>query len=435
MTQPCCLLFSLIAIATSAVFAEERNDARPPNVIIVLADDLSYDVLSCYGGESVETPNLDKLAAEGMRYTHCFSPALCMPSRCELLTGKYSHRNFLGRGNIAEGEANIASELKKAGYATCQIEKWHLNIAGGAMPPQVGFDEYYHTKLAHNYADPVVDENGTEKTYESGYGPAICQSFAFDFIEKNRKNPFFIYYAIHLPHAPYHAPPASGLKEKASRDEKYQAMVEHMDTMVGELKNYLESLQLRKNTLLIFLGDNGTPKGIHYKTNGERREGGKASPLDSGTRVPMIVNWPGTAPSGVVTDNLIDFADFLPTLMNLEGKKPTKEMQLDGQSFHRQILGESNAPKRKYAFKFGCQNGGKGAGPTNGYWARTQDWKLYHDGRLFDMTVDSKEENPFTKGEANAEGEAARKQLQNILDQSGAVEATKRYRAAIRKKP
>ena len=146
--------FVFAALALGWVCAATANAAsiEKPNLILILADDLSASALSCYGGESVRTPVLDGMAEEGMRYSHCFSPALCMPSRTELLTGRYSHRNYLNRGNLAPGEANIASELKKAGYATCQVEKWHLNINGGAMPAQAGFDEYYHTKLAHNYS-------------------------------------------------------------------------------------------------------------------------------------------------------------------------------------------------------------------------------------------------------------------------------------------
>ena len=273
-----------------------------PNIIVILADDLSATSLPCYGGESVKTLVLDQLAATGIRYTHCYSPQLCMPSRCELLTGKYSHRNFVGRGNVAIGETTIASELKKAGYATCQVEKWHLNINGGAMPMQVGFDEYYHTKLAHNYFDPVVDINGSEKTFKGEYGPKVCQKLAFDFIDRNRERPFFLYYAMHLPHAPYHVPPGFDLGDEPSFSEKYLAMIAYQDALIGELVDHLESLELRERTLLIFTGDNGTPHGIFYLTNGQKREGGKGSMLDGGTHVPLIINWPGTIPTGIVTD-------------------------------------------------------------------------------------------------------------------------------------
>ncbi len=405
-----------------------------PNIIVVLADDLSADVLTCYGGESVQTPVLDGLAAKGMRYTHCFSPAVCMPSRTELLTGKYSHRNYLGRGNVAPGEATIASELKRAGYATCQLEKWHIEYKDGAIPPQAGFDEFYHVRLANNYPDPVVNVNGTEKTYPGGYGPKVCQDFAFDFIARHKGSPFFLYYAMHLPHAPFHVPPGSDLPEDAGDIQKYLAMVEHQDFMVGELVDHLESLELRERTLLIFIGDNGTPQEIVYRSGGREIRGGKASLRDSGTRVPMIVSWPGTAPEGVVTGNLVDFADFLPTAMEAADLQPGKAMDLSGRSFYRQLLGEPNAPKRDYAFKFGVRNAGRGAGPSGGYWARTQRWKLYDDGRFFDIPNDPLEEKILKVESLPAATKRAHGHLEKVLKNSGAKEATAAFRKAEKSK-
>lgn len=423
------VLAGLLPPAFSAFSAAPEK----PNLILILADDLSANALPDWGADGVETPALSKLAAEGMRFTHCYSPSLCMPSRVELLTGKYSYRSYLGRGNLSADEPNIASELRKTGYATCQIEKWHLNINNGAMPPAAGFDEYYHTKLAHNYFDPVFDVNGEEKSYPGDYGPKIGQEFAFDFIERHREQPFFLYYAMHLPHAPYHVPP--GFEETDDKDLMYSQMIEHMDAFIGELVGYLEGKQLRERTLILFVGDNGTPKDITYRTGGERVRGGKTSLLDGGTHVPMIVSWPGTAPSGVVTDNLIDFADFLPTAMKLAGLKTPRGGEFDGRSFHRQLLGDPDAPVRDWAFKFGVKNGGgeEPGGPLHGYWARTQQWKLWDDGRFFDITKDPREESPIAAGEAGENSEAARAMLQKALDESGAAEATKRYAAARRK--
>lgn len=416
----------LVAIVTAVVLPVRAN--AKPNIILILADDLSATVLPSYGGESAQTPVLDRLAAEGMRYTHCYSPQVCMPSRCELLTGKYSHRNFVGRGNVVAGEATIASELKNAGYATCQVEKWHLEFRGGAKPQQVGFDEYYHTKLAHNYFDPVVDVNGKVKTYKGGYGPKVCQQLAFDFIERNRQQPFFLYYAMHLPHAPYHVPPGCDLGENPSNSEKYLAMIEHQDALVGELVKHLESLELRERTPLIFTGDNGTPHGIHYRTEGRVQEGGKGSLLDSGTHVPLIVNWPGTVPKGIVTDALVDFADFLPTLMEASGREPHSAMELDGRSFYRQLLGDADAPTREFAFKFGCRNGGKGALPVHGYWARTHRWKLYSNGRFYDVKNDPNEKRSIELNSASAEAIAAHEQLMRVLKRSGAEAVYQRFR-------
>lgn len=430
MSRHCSLILTSVSFlaVTLADNPSRAASESPPNIILILADDLSANVLSSYGGESARTPVLDQLATEGLRYTHCYSPQLCMPSRCELLTGKYSHRNFVGRGHVADGETTVASELKKAGYATCQIEKWHLNINGGAMPTQVGFDEYFHTKLAHNYFGPVVDVNGEVKTFKDGYGPKVCQSFAFDFIKRHRDQPFFLFYAMHLPHAPFHEPPGFDLVESPSNSEKYIAMVAHQDALIGDLVKHLESLQLRERTLLIFTGDNGTPHGIHYRANGNLHEGAKGALTDGGTHVPLIVNWPGTISKGLVTDALVDFADFLPTLMEAAGQSARPAMGLDGQSYYRQLLGDSEAPVRDACFKFGCQNGGKGAMPVHGYWARTQRWKLYNNGHFYDLRNDPGEERPIELGSANGDAVSAHGQLMRVLNQSGADAVLKRFR-------
>lgn len=412
----------VVGLVARPVAAETK-----PNVILILADDLSASALGCYGCQSVKTPVLDRLAKEGMRYTHCYSPQVCMPSRTELLTGKYAHRNYVGRGNVAVGERTIASELKKAGYATCQVEKWHVQARGGAMPPQVGFDEHYLTKLAHNYYDPVVHINGKKKAFKGGYGPKVCQKCAFDFITRHRDRPFFLYYAMHLPHAPYHAPPGFDLGEKPSHSDRYRAMIEHQDVMVGELVKYLESLRLRKRTLMIFTGDNGTPRGIHYRTGGRMVEGGKGSMLDSGTHVPLIVNWPGTVSRDIVTNALVDFADFLPTAMEVAGRKPTPAMKLDGQSFYRQLLGDPKAPVRELAFKFGCRNGGKGALPV-GYWARDQRWKLYGNGRFYDMVNDPEEKQAIEISSLKGNGITAHRRLTEAIKQLGAEAALRRFK-------
>lgn len=413
------LILSLAGLASAG---------EKPNIILVLADDLSARALSCYGGQSVRTPVLDRLASDGMRFTHCYSPPLCMSSRTELLTGKYSHRNYVGRGNVAAGEATIASELGKVGYATCQIEKWHLNIRRGAMPPEAGIDEFYHTKLAHNYADPVVNVNGTEQTFPGGYGPEVCQQFAFDFIRRHRDKPFFLYYAMHLPHAPYHVPPGAGLSEGASNTERYHAMVEHLDLMMGELLEKLDSFNLRERTLLIFTGDNGTPRGIQYRSGGQSLEGQKGKMVDGGTHVPLIIYWPETAPTGVTSDALIDFADFFPTLLDVAEIQSKPGMMLDGHSFHRQLLGGADAPAREWAFKFGCQNAEKGAKPAGGYWARTQRWKLYGDGRFFDMEHDPFEEQPLESESLGVDGTAAHQKLTQVLEQQEAEAVLTRFK-------
>ena len=367
--MPHAILLSVLLAGTAEPAA---GPVRRPNVVLVVADDLSARVLGCYGGESVETPVLDDLAAAGARFDHGYANPICMPSRYELMTGKLVTRGYVGRGNLAAGEATVASRLRAAGYATCQVGKWHLDVAGGADPGEA----------------------------------------------------FFLYYAMHLPHAPYHVPPGATLPADAPRGEKYLAMVAYQDRLVGELVDRLEALRLGEHTLLLFVGDNGTPHGITYRSGGREREGGKGSLRDAGTHVPLIVNRPGRVPAGTVSDVPVDLCDFLPTILETAG--PEVPGAIDGKSFAAVWDEGSDSPPREVSLKFGVRNGGKGATPIGPYWARTPRWKLSRDGALHDMAADPDEQRPITA--PAGEAAAAKGRLGDALSRSGFEAVVKRSR-------
>ncbi len=384
-----------------------------PNVLLILADDLGYDGLGCYGNTHFKTPTLDRLAAEGMRFNHCYSAPLCKPSRTQLLTGRYNHRNFVGRGHLPPGSATIASVLKASGYATCLASKWHLQTDNGALPGGSGFDEWYWSLLFANYYDPVIDINGNEKTFKGGYGPDIRMDLTLDFIERHKDQPWFVYAAMHLPHAPEHSPPGANLPATATKSEQYAAMLAYQDTLIGKLVAKLDTLKIRDNTLIIFLGDNGTPKYVSYPFQGETRKGGKGSLTDGGTHVPMIVNWPARLKPGQVSDALVDFSDFLPTLAAACGADAPRNV--DGRSFLPLLTGDAYTP-REWAFLYGCEN----SGASRSYWARDQRWKLYRANRLFDLKADPAEAHELPPEADTPEQAAARKRLQRAIDELGA---------------
>src|SRR6478672_3148143 len=298
-------------------------DAPKPNIVLVLADDLGYETLGCDGGESYKTPNLDRLAAAGMRFERCNVQPLCTPTRVQLMTGMSNVRNYIEFGTMEPKSTTFGNLLKNAGYATAIAGKWQLGHDKD-LPQRFGFDEsclWQHTRRPPRYANPGLEFNGAERDFNKGeYGPDLVSDFALNFIEKNKSKPFFLYYPMMLTHAPYQPTPDSpewdpkAQGEKVNHDNKHFAdMVAYMDKLVGKVVTKLDDLKIRDNTLIIFLGDNGTGKGVRSKLRGVEYPGGKGTTNARGMHVPLIANWPDHIHVGV-NDDLIDSTDFLPTV-------------------------------------------------------------------------------------------------------------------------
>ncbi|MBY0325475.1 MAG: sulfatase-like hydrolase/transferase, partial [Gemmataceae bacterium] len=177
-----------------------------PNLILIMADDLGYETIGANGGTSYKTPNLDKLASTGARFTHCYVQPLCTPTRVQLMTGLYNIRNYINFGNMNPKAVTFANHLKPAGYATCITGKWQLGH-DLELPKKFGFDEYclwQHTRRPPRYANPGLEINGVEKNYSNGeYGPDLVNDYAIDFIKRSKASPFFLYYPMMLTHSPY----------------------------------------------------------------------------------------------------------------------------------------------------------------------------------------------------------------------------------------
>ncbi|MEQ2006904.1 MAG: sulfatase, partial [Limisphaerales bacterium] len=365
LTALCC--------AVSGV-AHAADATRKPNIIVILADDLGYSDLGCFGSKKIKTPNLDRMATEGLKLTSFYAQPICGPSRAALMSGCYPMRvaepgNRKGQHNaLHPQEVTMAEVLKGAGYATACIGKWHLGAgasagagapAGGAgvwnaatMPNAQGFDYFYGTP-SFNGVTPTVEghpvraeiRRNTEVVVQTVTNwDHITQDYtreALQFIRANRERPFFLYLAHNMPHIPLGA--SEKFKGK-SAGGPFGNAVEEIDWSCGEILKALKELGLDERTLVLFTSDNGpwieTTEGM--KPDGKpfipRDHSGNADPLrgykmvtwDGGFRVPCLVRWPGTIPAGSASDELTSTLDLLPTFAALAGTRPPADRTLDG---------------------------------------------------------------------------------------------------------
>ncbi|MGB4710417.1 MAG: sulfatase-like hydrolase/transferase [Fuerstiella sp.] len=347
-----------------------------PNIVLIMADDMGYESLSVNGSESCKSPNLDKLAAGGIRFTNCFSNPICTPSRAKIMTGQYNVRNYVKFGLLDRGQTTFAHQLKGAGYSTCIAGKWQLGKQTDS-PQHFGFKQsclWQHTrsgrsqsggkKYDRRFVNPLLEFNGKQKDYTGGeYGPQVCTDFVCDFIDENKAKPFLVYYPMILTHCPFDPTPDStdwdpkrlgSTTYKGDRNDPqrhFRDMVAYADKEVGKIVAQLEQSGVRDNTLLIFTGDNGTDKPIVIPWNGTKVVGGKGSMTDEGTRVPMIASWPaGIKQPGRVVDDLVEFCDVMPTLCEVTGAELPANYPGDGSSIVPVLTDNANARKKDWIY-------------------------------------------------------------------------------------
>ena len=339
--------------------AEDR-----PNVILIMADDVSWECFGCYGGEDYNTPRIDQLAAEGVKFEHCYSTPICTPSRVKLMTGKYGFRNYTHFGYLNPKERTFGHMMQESGYKTAIAGKWQLNglynqLPGNqdaSRPNRAGFDESLLWQVTkgkggdggERFWNPPLEQNGTfiSKEQNAGkYGPDLLTDFVCDFIERNREQPFFVYYPMVLVHDPFVPTPKTvgdqpiteqlnkAPKSPADKKKNFVAMVQYMDFLIGRIADKVDELGLGEETIILFTADNGTNTGIRSQWNGVEIKGGKAGMKDNGTHVPLIARWKGHTPSGKALPDLVDFTDFYATLLDVAGKKTDTKEPFDGRSF------------------------------------------------------------------------------------------------------
>jgi arylsulfatase A-like enzyme len=412
--------FMILAAWTAGPAAAAEPAARRPNIVFILADDLGYTDVACYGSNYYETPNIDRLAATGIRFTGGYTCGPnCQPTRAALMSGQYGPRTgvytvgsidrFDWRNrplrpvdNVQQlplDKVTVAQTLQAAGYATGMFGKWHLGQQEKYHPGRRGFDEAIVSMGRHfDFAtSPKVD-------YPPGsYLADFLTDKAVDFVRRHKDRPFFLYlphFGVHAPHhakreliAKFQSKPAVG----GHHDPTYAAMIASVDESVGRVLALLDELKLAENTLVIFSSDNGGVGGYAREgikkangiTDNAPLRGGKGMLYEGGIRVPYVFRWPGKIPPGTVCDQPINSVDLYPTLLELAGAKPPEKYPLDGVSYVRLLTSGGKAPLDREAIYWhfpGYLGAGAGSWRTTPAGAiRAGDWKLlefFEDGRL-----------------------------------------------------
>jgi len=379
---------SAFAIVVPKGFSSLQNSGSKPNIIFVLADDMGYGDLGCYGQKQIKTPNLDNMASHGMRFTNCYAgDTVCAPSRNTLMTGEHTGHCFI-RGNkeyypfgeipLPEGTMTVPMILKKAGYHTALIGKWGLGTPDKSSPRQMGFDYFYGylgQRQAHNYYPeflwkneelvplknvvPNMNPSGSGYAKERiQYSPNLINEEVIKYIKENKNNPFFLYYALTLPHANDEAPkdmgmevPDYGIYKKKNwpvPEKGYAQMVTMIDKYMGEINKTLKESDIYNNTIVIFSSDNGPQEEggnnpYYFDSNGPFR-GIKRDLYEGGIREPFIVQWPEKIKKGSVSDHICAFWDFMPTACDIAGIRTPRN--IDGISFLPTLLGDENHQKQ-----------------------------------------------------------------------------------------
>ena len=427
----------LVLTGCQALQDTDRADG-PPNIVFILVDDLGIECLTTYGGVSYDTPNIDRLAAEGMRFTHCFSNPYCSPSRAELLTGRYPFANGITAvlWNLERHhdivldpatQPSFARQLGEVGYATAIAGKWQVSFLDRHNTiNDFGFDTYQCWQIhdaqgnrTTRFHRPHFNRDGTiiADQIADHYGPEVNVDFLTEFIHENAEadRPFLAYYTCLLPHFPWVPTPDSEDQSYRPPDNRHKGdpryfpdMVDYMDQCVGRLMQSLEDAGVADNTVVIFLADNGTDQQLTHVW-GEQRlviHGGKGSMTDAGTHVPLIVRWPTRVEAGAVREDLIDFADFLPTLCGIAGA-PLPDQPIHGVSFLPQLLGQAGTPRTWVH----VQN-------RDGRYLRTTEYVLNDAGLLWPV-VGTGHEVPPPIPELDADQAATRCELQHVFHELG----------------
>ena len=385
---------------------ESNKENTYPNIIIFLTDDQGWGDLSINGNNDIYTPNIDQMALDGVRFNRFFVSPVCSPTRAEILTGRHHVRTgvydvSLGGERINIDEETIADVFKSSGYKTAAYGKWHNGMQAPYHPNTRGFQDFYGFCSGHwgNYFSPVLEKNG-ELVKGKGYIIDDFTNHGIEFIKKNKDNPFFLYLPFNTPHSPMQVPDKfwnkfkdkkltqkgtmpKTVKDKSSGTNRNKgtnhtkaalAMCENIDWNVGRILKTLESLDIDKNTIIVFLSDNG-PNG--HRWNAEMK-GIKGSTDEGGVRSPMIINWKSVIPKGKVVNKIAAGIDLLPTLKDLAGIKAKPKNKLDGLSLKKLIFEKNIKWDNRYIYN---------------YWRgrlsiRSQDYRLDNNNNLYDMNLD-----------------------------------------------
>jgi arylsulfatase A len=424
------LLIIIFISFSSYAGLEKKKKSNRPNIILIMADDLGYGSLSCYGSPTINTPNLDMMAKEGMRFTDFHSNgAVCSPTRAALVTGKYqqrvgiegvvtakSHRDV----GLAIEELTIADAMKKEGYVTGMIGKWHLGYPERFNPVHHGFDEFigyvsgnvdYHSHVDQEAYEDWWFQNKLQK--EEGYSTDLITKHSVEFIKKHKDENFFLYIPHESPHGPFQgrkSKPIRTIGEKSMKYPKenipaiYKEMIEVMDEGIGEVIETLKVLKLTENTLVFFCSDNGPARqgssgGLH---------GNKGSVWEGGHRVPAIAWWPGKIKSGQESDQTVMTMDLFPTMISLVGGDKIPDW--DGVDVSKVLFKGKPLAKRELFWRH-YSNDGKNESAA----VRRGDWKLIRLGSQAEPQLYNLKEDLAEKTDVSSENTLLKEDLLQSL--------------------
>ncbi|MBD0833005.1 sulfatase-like hydrolase/transferase [Aestuariibaculum sediminum] len=391
----------------------QTKSNRPPNVILIMVDDMGVEALNCYGNTQNKTPHIDAMAANSILFNDCVSQPLCTPSRLKIMTGKYNYRNYEHFGYLNTNQHTFGNLFKEQNYSTCIAGKWQLNGLSykdeitdwnkSSRPVNFGFDEYCLWQLTKTsaeggrYANPLIEQNGKILPQDpEAYGPDIFSNFVLDFIEKNKEKPFFVYYPMVLVHDPFVPTPDSkdwnDETKRFKNDTTYfKDMVAYTDKIVGKIQSKIKELNLEEDTIVIFTADNGTHPTVFSPTKNGIVQGAKGNTITAGTHVPLIVNW-GSKTKTLKYDGLIEFSDFYTTFADLLGNENVKP---DGKSFLDVLNKNSKENIRETALVYYDPEWGANVSQYRNMFVRTKHYKLYQDGKFYNLDNDILEKHPL----------------------------------------
>ena len=413
------LFLQVLSVLITACANNNLVTVKNPNIVLIMADDLGYGDLSCYGNTTIHTPHIDRLAANGIKFTDFHSNgSVCSPTRAALLTGKYQQRTGVGAVITAKshrdvglnlGEMTMAEEFKKHGYHCAIFGKWHLGYSKEFNPTLQGFDKFTGFVSGNIDYHGHIDQEGfldwwqdAEIKNEDGYTTDLITAYGVKYLKNHdpRKTgkPFFLYLPHEAPHGPYQRRIDNTLREIGTAGTKsvnsdsiphiYKEMVEVMDEGVGKIIQTLKEIGQYDNTIVIFISDNGANQ---YGSNGILR-GFKGGPYEGGSRVPAIFSYPGVFEKGVVNNELVLTMDILPTLLDCIGQKPSGK-NLDGFSIKDNLLHQAVLPGRYVYYKYKKHS-----------FVRNNDWKLINtegdntgNVELYNLRTDIQEKNDVSK--------------------------------------
>ncbi len=417
------------------LYGKEEDIPKNPNIVFIIADDMGWSDIG-YNNPEIKTPNLDRLANEGIKFTQHYAMPTCTPTRVAIMTGRYPSRYGVtgpDYGKIFDKDTvTLATALNRAGYHTCISGKWHMGSPPEWVPLNHGFDHsygYFHGQIdpyTHHYKTGVRSWHRNDKYIdEEGHATDLITNEAIRVIESDNESPFFLYVAYSVPHYPLKEPEKwTSMYDHIDEPSRrwFNASVTHMDDGIGRIVDALDRTDKRKNTLIVFVSDNGGQKSWHnekqYKGryadkphsvlgNNEPWRGWKGQVYEGGIRVPALANWPGVLKKGEVVDAPIHIVDWMPTLCSMVGYDSAEELDWDGKNVWPVITGEVTDPEtRTMYWKTGRM-----------VCVRKGNWKLISSQDYSKIELYNIEKDPYEKNDVSEEHPKKVNQLKELLMQ------------------